>query len=68
MRRANKRRPLQVVHYSGKTYAIADPIASALDPAAHWNRDVFKLMVALASQVTVDISNFQRQVFELRTD
>ncbi len=61
-------RPLQVVHYSGKTYAIADPIASALDPAAHWNRDVFKLMVALASQVTVDISKFQRQVLELRTD
>jgi hypothetical protein len=30
-----------------------------------WNRDVFRLMVALSSQVTVDISKFQRQVLEL---
>jgi hypothetical protein len=61
-------RPLQTVHYNGKTYQIADPVMSPLDPNAHWNRDVFKLMVALGSQVTVDISKFQRQVFELRTD
>jgi hypothetical protein len=61
-------RPLQTVHYSGKMYQIADPVRSPLDPAAQWNRDVFRLMVALGSQVSVDISKFQRQVFELRTD
>jgi hypothetical protein len=43
---------------------VLDP----LDPNAGWNRDVFRLMVALGSQVTVDISKFQQQVFQLRTD
>ncbi|HEX4342840.1 MAG TPA: hypothetical protein VH255_05590 [Verrucomicrobiae bacterium] len=57
--------PLQTLHYSGKTYVITDPKISPLEPAERWNRDVFRLMVALSSQVTVDISKFQRQVFEL---
>ncbi len=57
--------PLQTIHYSGKTYEISDPIMGPLDPAAHWNRDVFRLLIALNSQVTVDISKFQRQVLEL---
>jgi hypothetical protein len=57
--------PLQTIHYSGKTYKITDLITTALDPTAHWNRDVFRLLVALNSQVTVDISKFQRQVLEL---
>jgi hypothetical protein len=58
-------RPLQTVNYNGKTYEITDPVRSPLDNAAHWNRDVFRLLVALNSQVTVDISKFQRQVLEL---
>lgn len=60
--------PLQTVRYAGKTYQITDKIVDPLEPATRWNRDVFRLMVALASQVTVDISKFQRQVFEFRTD
>lgn len=59
---------LQTIHYAGKTYQVTDEMKNALDPTARWNRDVFRLMVALGSQVTVDISKFQRQVFELRTD
>ncbi len=57
---------VQSVSYAGRTYMVTDPVASALDPAVRWNRDVFKLLVALGSQVSVDISKFQRQVLELR--
>ncbi|MDB6139738.1 MAG: hypothetical protein JWO94_2810, partial [Verrucomicrobiaceae bacterium] len=60
------REPLQVVHYAGQTYEVTDPVAPALDPAVRWNRDVFRLLVELGSQVSVDISKFQRQVLELR--
>jgi hypothetical protein len=59
-------KPLQTVHYSGKMYAITDPVpTNALASTAHWNRDVFRLLVALNSQVTVDISKFQQQTFQL---
>jgi hypothetical protein len=57
--------PLQSIQYVGKTYQITDPVLDPLDPAATWNRNVFCLMVDLSSQVTVDISKFQRQVLEL---
>jgi len=57
--------PLQTIRYSGKKYEITDQVVDPLDPRAHWNRDVFRLLVALNSQVTVDISKFQRQVVEL---
>ena len=57
--------PLETIRYSGKTYEITDPVMKPLESAAHWNRDVFRLLVALNSQVTVDISKFQRQVLEL---
>lgn len=60
--------PLQTLQYAGKTYAVTDPERDPLDPKAGWNRDIFRLMVALGSQVTVDISKFQQQVFQLRTD
>ena len=60
-------RPLVKLDYSGKTYQITDPAGkSALDPSSTWNRDVYRLLMALNSQVTVDISKFQRQVFELQ--
>jgi hypothetical protein len=57
--------PLQTIHYSGKTYEITDPMLDPLNPRAHWNRDVFRLLVALNSQVTVDISKFQQQTIQL---
>jgi hypothetical protein len=57
--------PLQTIHYSGKTYEVTDQITGPLEASVHWNRDVFRLLVALNSQVTVDISKFQRQVVEL---
>ena len=57
--------PLEVVQYAGKTYQITDVQGNVLGPNATWNRDVFRLMVALGSLVTVDISKFQRQVLEL---
>jgi hypothetical protein len=60
--------PLQTLHYAGRSYEVTDPVLDPLDPNAGWNRDVFRLMVALGSQVTVDISKFQQQVFQLRTD
>ena len=60
--------PLQTIHYAGRSYEITDPVLNPLNPNASWNRDIFRLMVALGSQVTVDISKFQQQVFELRSN
>ncbi|HXR04473.1 MAG TPA: hypothetical protein VN836_07180 [Verrucomicrobiae bacterium] len=60
--------PLRTIRYADRNYEITDPVADALDPNVSWNRDIFRLLVALNSQVTVDISKFQQQVFELRTD
>jgi hypothetical protein len=63
--------PLETVYYARKTYQITDPVVdplnpgATLNPTATWNRDVFRLLVDLSSQVTVDISKFQRQVLEL---
>lgn len=62
-------RPLVALNYSGKSYEITDPAnQSLLDPngGATWNRDVYRLVMELNSQVTVDISKFQRQVIELQ--
>ena len=58
--------PLVKVRYAGKNYQITDPMLQPLDPRAEWNRNVFRLLVALNSQVTVDISKFQRQVIQLQ--
>ena len=60
--------PLQTIRYAGRNYEITDPVVGPLNPNVTWNRDIFRLLVALNSQVTVDISKFQQQVFELRTD
>ncbi len=57
--------PLETIDYFDKKYQITDPVLEPLDPSVSWNRDVFRLMVDLSSQVTVDISKFQRQVLEL---
>jgi hypothetical protein len=59
-------RPLVKLSYSGKAYEITDPAGlPALDYTSTWNRDVYRLLIALNSQVTVDISKFQRQILEL---
>jgi hypothetical protein len=51
--------------YGKKSYQITDPEGSAASLESRWNRDVFRLLVNLSSQVTVDITKFQRQVLEL---
>lgn len=52
--------------YAGRRYRITDPVAGGpIDLDQRWNRDVFRLLVQLSSQVTVDIAKFQRQVLEL---
>jgi hypothetical protein len=60
------RDPLQAVQYAGQTYQVTDPVVDPLDSGVRWNRDVFRLLVGLGSQVSVDISKFQRQILELR--
>lgn len=56
---------LLAVNYAGRRYQIADPIGLPTELATRWNRDVFRLLVNLSSQVTVDITRFQRQVLEI---
>lgn len=63
---ADLERPLELVAYGNKTYQITDrKTPDPFAPWATWNRDSFRLLVDLNSQVTVDISKFQRQVLEL---
>ena len=67
-------RPVARINYAGKTYQITDPVkplapkaaGQPLDNSGTWNRDVYRLIIALNSQVTVDISKFQRQVLQLQ--
>lgn len=57
---------LATVRYADREYTVADPAdlpVTSLE--ARWNRDVFRLLINLSSQVTVDITKFQRQVLEL---
>jgi hypothetical protein len=58
--------PVISLTYAGNSYQITDDAnrdITSLD--ARWNRDVFRLLIDLSSQVTVDITKFQRQVLEL---
>jgi hypothetical protein len=64
-RRAELQRPVVSIGFAGKDYAITDPVGDAASVDSRWNRDVFRLLVNLSSQVTVDITKFQRQVLEL---
>jgi hypothetical protein len=50
--------PLISLAYHDQTYEVTDPASGEIDEAASWNRDVFRLMTELASQVSVDISKF----------
>jgi len=59
--------PLVKLFYMGKFYQITDEVNSnGADITRTWNRDVYRLLMALSAQVTVDISKFQRQVIELQ--
>jgi hypothetical protein len=50
--------PLVQVDYGGKQYFIADSGNSRVSENEHWNKDMFRLISQLQSQVTVDISKF----------
>jgi hypothetical protein len=50
--------PLVTVNYMGSNYVIADSMAPELPENRYWNRDMFRLLNQLTSQVTVDISKF----------
>ena len=52
--------------FGGRIYQISDPAdGDPLDIHARWNRDVFRLLIDLSYQVSVDITKFQRQTLEL---
>lgn len=59
-------KPLASVSYQGKQYSITDPQTPPQAFSSTRNRDAFRILVALSSQVTVDIAKFQNQVLELR--
>ena len=59
-------KPLASVSYQGKQYSITDPQTPSQAFSSTRNRDAFRILVALSSQVTVDIAKFQNQVLELR--
>ena len=50
--------PLVELSYRSKEYLIADPSQAPLPNNEYWNRDMFRLIGSLTSQVTVDISKF----------
>ena len=50
--------PTVSLGYKGQTYLVTDPVTGKVDEAASWNRDVFRLLTELGSQVSVDISKF----------
>ncbi|MDR3797744.1 MAG: hypothetical protein P4K93_06305 [Terracidiphilus sp.] len=63
------------VNYKGKEYVVADVDSEGVNPAEYalenetWNRDMFRLINQLSSQVTVDTSKYQQQeILQLRTN
>ncbi len=58
--------PAAELTYAKVNYRITDPAGAATELDGRWNRDVFRLLVQLSSQVTVDITKFQRQVLEVQ--
>jgi hypothetical protein len=68
--------PYTAVVYGHQTYAINDRPPTDDNPAnpfaqenQYWNRDMFRLICELASQVTVDISKYPLpEVLNLRTE
>ncbi len=60
--------PLTRVLYRGVNYSVAD-LSSPVNPEnQYWNRDMFRLISNLTSQVTVDISKFPLpEILQLHT-
>jgi hypothetical protein len=50
--------PLASLDYQGQDYLVTDPASGRIDELASWNRDVFRLLTELGTQVSVDISKF----------
>jgi hypothetical protein len=50
--------PLIELSYRSREYLVADPNSPQDPNDAYWNRDMFRLIGSLTSQVTVDISKF----------
>jgi hypothetical protein len=50
--------PIIQVSYRGTTYRIADANSAEGTDNQYWNRDMFRLINQLTSQVTVDVSKF----------
>ena len=63
------------MNYRGKDYVVADVDPDSVTTADYaiqnetWNRDMFRLINELSSQVTVDISKFPLpDILQLRTE
>ena len=57
------------LNYLGKTYKVADEENNDPLVQSSWNRDMFRIIAQLSSQVTVDISKFPLPtVLQLRQD
>jgi hypothetical protein len=60
--------PLVSIHYRGGDYMLADMKNPADPENSYWNRDMFRLIGQLTSQVTVDISKFPLpEILQLHT-
>lgn len=61
--------PLARVDYARNIYLVSDEKSARALKADSWNRDVFRLISQLASQVTVDISKFPLpEILQIRTN
>ncbi len=49
---------LTELSYLGQNYRVADELSDTALKESSWNRDVFRLIAELSSQITVDISKF----------
>jgi hypothetical protein len=67
--RGDLKDPLVALNYHGKDYLVSDPKNPILLDNQYWNRDMFRLINALTSQVTVDISKFPLpEILQLHSD
>lgn len=61
--------PLVQVNYRSNTYLVSDSAYPEAPENRYWNRDLFRLLNQLTSQVTVDISKFPLpEILQLRTE
>ena len=69
--------PLLSLSFAGKSYKVTDPVPGACydcevthwadkQALATWNRDTFRMLVEMQSEIGVDLSKFQNQVIQFR--